>query len=47
MVFITVLNSFRQLIEYQDAHANLLTENTVTLNSLCYYTPFGEELSIG
>ena len=46
--FITDLNSsFCQLIEYQDAHANVLTESTVTLNSLCNFTPFGKELSIG
>ena len=31
--FITVLNSlFYQSIEYQDAHANMMTESTVTLN---------------
>ena len=40
-------SSFCQSIEYQDAHANLLTESTVTLNSQCNFTPVGKELSIG
>ena len=45
--FITVLDSsFCQFIEYEDAHANLLTESTVTLNFLCNFTPFGKEVSI-
>ena len=37
--FSTVLNSsFRQYIEYQDAHANLFTESIVTLNYLQFYS---------
>ena len=47
-LFNTALNSlFCQLIEYQDAHANFLTESTVTLNSLFIFTPFEKELSMG
>ena len=40
----TVLNSsFCQFIEYQDAHANLLTENTdFILNSVCNLLLFGK-----
>ena len=42
-LFITVLNSsFCQYIVYQDAHANLLTESTVTLNFLCNLIPVGK-----
>ena len=37
---------FCQYIEYQDAHANLLTEITVTINSLCNFTIFWKELLI-
>ena len=45
----TVLNSsFRQFIENQDAHANLLTESTnFILNSVCNFTTFWKELHIG
>ena len=45
----TVLNSsFCQFIEYQDAHANLLTESTdFILNSVCNFTTFWKELHIG
>ena len=45
----TVLNSsFCQFIEYQDAHANCLTESTdFILNSVCNFTTFGKELPIG
>ena len=45
----TVLNSsFCQFIEYQDAHANLLTESTdFILNSVCNFTSFCKELHIG
>ena len=40
-LFNTVLNSlFCQFIEYQDAHANFLTESTVTLNSLFHFYSF-------
>ena len=38
-LFSTVLNSsIRQYIEYQDAHAMLFTESTVTLNYLQFYS---------
>ena len=45
----TVLNSaFCQLIEYQDAHLNLLYESTdFILNSVCNITTFGKGLPIG
>ena len=45
----TVLNSsFCQFIEYQDAHANLLTESAdFILNPVCNFTTFGKELPIG
>ena len=45
----TVLNSsFCQFIEYQDAHANLLTESTDSiLNSVGNVTTFWKELHIG
>ena len=41
----TVLNSlFCQFIEYQDAHANFLTESTdFILNSVCNLTTFWKE----
>ena len=44
----TVLNlSFSQFIDYQDAHANLLTESTdFILNSVCNFTTYGKELPI-
>ena len=35
-------SSFCQSIVYQDAHANLLTESTVTLNFLCNLIPVGK-----
>ena len=45
----TVLNSsFCHFIEYQDAHANLLTESTdFILNFVCNLTTFWKELHIG
>ena len=48
-MIMTVLNSsFCQFIEYQDAHADLLTESTdFVLNSVCNFTSFGKELPIG
>ena len=45
----SVLNSsFCQFIEYQDAHATLLTESTdYILNSVCNFTTSGKELPMG
>ena len=47
LFFTLLISSFYQSIEFKDAHANLLTESTVTLNYLCNFTSVGKELSIG